>query len=101
MENEVGKNEAASRPAQVLTRLSGWKIPCTASCRSEKIVLLTKEKTMVAAIINQVLPACDAIHRELAAAAMAAGRSRRLSFAGMDRVEFIGSRPPARSALGK
>src|SRR5262249_40759903 len=66
-----------------LMRRCGWKMPCTHSCKSEKIVLLTKEKTNAARARIDQCGACAASHKHPTAAATAPAAIAALSRAGI------------------
>ncbi len=53
MAKAVGKNAARRTPAPSLSQRRRLNVPCTHSCSSEKMVLLTNEKTTAAAIITR------------------------------------------------
>src|SRR5437762_999442 len=61
IEKLVGKNAAAKRPIHSLMARLRCAMPCTDSCSSENIVLLTYENAIAANAICQSVP-CDASH---------------------------------------
>src|SRR5258705_843199 len=81
----VGKNAANSTPASSLTRRLGWKVPCTHSCCSEKMVLLANENTKAASARMVQCGACAADQRHAIVTVMAATAMTRLSRDGIDR----------------
>src|SRR4051795_213648 len=79
----VGKKAANRTPASSLMRRSGWNVPCTHSCCSEKMVLLTNENTKAASARMLQCGACAADQRHASATGMAATAMTRLSRDGM------------------